>query len=267
MSEKKSSTKSSSSLLELEQVVAALRNPETGCPWDLKQTHESLMRYLIEESYEVGEAVENKDSEELQEELGDVLLQVYLHAQIASEEKIFTIEDVAAGVCQKMISRHPHVFGSKKSQSMSVEEVEKQWEALKLKEKSDRNSLLDGIPKSLPPTLKAERVLSRVAEPGFEWNSPEDAWNKVEEELQELRTANNKAELSEELGDLFFALTAWARKQGVDSHRSFSLSIDKFTQRFRGLERLLAEQGTTVQEASLDELLDLWHKVKRSFSS
>lgn len=240
---------------QLVAIMAELRS-EHGCPWDREQTHLTLTRYLEEEAYEAVEAIEAEDFDRMREELGDVMLQIVFHAQLAREEGRFNADDVCRAINDKMIRRHPHVFGEAGSLETSGEVLQR-WEQIKLQEKgaSKRESLLDGIPKALPSLLQAERVQGRAAEVGFDWPDLAGALGKVAEELEEVRQAGPD-EAEEEIGDLLFATVSAARKLGVNPETALRRTLKKFSERFRAMEAQGPMEGLGHQE-----LLRRWRKV------
>jgi tetrapyrrole methylase family protein/MazG family protein len=249
--------------VELLRIMERLRG-ERGCPWDLKQTHESLVKYLIEESYEFSEAVAAKDDESMAEELGDVMLQIVFHAQIASEEKRFTISDVLDKICAKMRRRHPHVFGDATAET--AEDVLRRWESDKQNEKEDRKSILEGIPKTLPALMRAQRMQDRAAYVGFDWEHFEEVLDKFEEEWREFRQAyrqNNRKAVQSELGDLFFALVNICRFLEIDAEQCAAMTVDKFSSRFHYIEQKIKEQGGTLEGSTLQEMDRLWEEAKK----
>ncbi len=241
----------------LVEVMEKLLSPE-GCPWDREQTHASLTRYLIEEAYEVVDAVWANDMDKLKEELGDVLLQVVFHSVLAAKEQVFDINDVIAGVTEKMISRHPHVFGSLILSTSS--EVLDRWEGFKKKEGKKR--VLEGIPKSLPALMRAEKLQAKAARVGFDWPDVEGALEKVAEEIRELAEAKRPENVAAEMGDILFAVVNVARFLGVDPEEALQKTNDKFERRFNFIEDSLISQGKTWDEMSLEELDGLWEKAK-----
>jgi len=248
---------------ELINVVKRLRS-KNGCPWDRKQTHKSLKPYLIEESYELLQAIDKKNSFEIMDELGDVLLQVLLHAQILEEKGKFTIEDVVRNLKEKMIRRHPHVFSSLKAKG--VDKIWQNWEKIKSKEKSSK-SILDSIPRSLPALYRADKTQKKAARVGFDWNNVAGAWEKVFEELGEIKeimgkTPLNKKKLAEEIGDLLFSIVNVARKIGLNSEETLQNSIEKFSKRFGRIEKYCKRKNINIQDCTLDELEKLWQKAK-----
>jgi ATP diphosphatase len=244
-------------------MMACLRNPDGGCPWDLEQTYKTIAPHTIEEAYEVVDAIENGSIDDLKEELGDLLLQVVFHAQMAAENGDFTFLEVADALSEKMISRHPHVFGDESAEDwMASEGI---WEAQKDKEKGARESALDGITLGLPALLRAQKLQKRAARVGFEWKDAKGAYVKLEEELDELKEAvdeADKAHMEEELGDVLFCVVNYARMMGINSEEALRKANDKFNRRFRGLEDDLKAQGTKPQGASLKLLLEVWDKQK-----
>jgi len=247
----------------LVEIMRILRSPQ-GCPWDHKQTLVTLKEHLVEESHEVLDAIDSNDRRQLCEELGDLLLQVVFQAQIATEEKAFTFDDVATGIVEKLIRRHPHVFGS--VQVSGAEEVLKNWEAIKKTEKSDQpRATLEGIPKSLPALHKAHLMQKRVARVGFDWENVEGALAKLDEEVAEIREAvagGETSQIREELGDLLFATVNVSRFFGQNAEELLEQTIKKFGRRFQALEDRVHEQGHKVSDLSLAQLDVIWEAVK-----
>jgi tetrapyrrole methylase family protein/MazG family protein len=250
-----------SSVDRLREIVAKLRAPD-GCPWDREQTHATLKPQLLEECYELIDAIDDQDDEALLEELGDVLLQIVLHAQMASEEGRFHFDQIADRIADKLVLRHPHVFGDNKLSTS--EAVLRQWDAIKRSEKQERKSILDGIPRTLPALIKAQKVQAKAARTGFDWPEAHDVLAKIREEISEIETAKNTSELSEELGDLLFSIVNFARKRSLDAEGLLQTATEKFTQRFRAVETLAAERGVQLSVLSLPELDQLWDEVKQS---
>lgn len=250
---------------DLIDIVEILRSPE-GCPWDREQDHKSIRRDFLEETYEVIEAINKNDKELLLEELGDVLLQVVFHTQIEREQGTFQLNDVADGVCKKMIERHPHVFGQVKADTSA--EVLENWDAIKKqtkKQKSQTESMLS-IPREFPALMRADKVQKKAAKVGFDWDSIDGAFDKVSEELNELKTAvkNNDCEnMHEELGDLLFSVVNVSRFIGVDSEESLTGATDKFIDRFSKVEKMAQEKGLNMKETELSELDRLWDLAKK----
>ncbi|HOB08274.1 MAG: nucleoside triphosphate pyrophosphohydrolase [Limnochordia bacterium] len=252
-------------LQSLLDIMAKLRS-EQGCPWDKQQTHDSLTRYLLEEAYEVIDAIEEKDFPAVAEELGDLLLQIVFHAQIGAESGKFTMDDVIAAICEKMIRRHPHVFGDTAVES--VQDVLTNWEAIKMQEKpgQDDRSLLDGVPKHLPALLRAERIQDKAAKVGFQWDQVEGAVIKLEEELKEFRQAvqsRDQAEMEAEMGDLFFSLVNICRYLDINPERALNTTTDKFAKRFRYIEKQARLQGKDLHSMSLKEMDQFWEEAKK----
>jgi tetrapyrrole methylase family protein/MazG family protein len=247
----------------LEWICAKLRGPG-GCPWDREQTHASLRNNLLEECYEVLEALDRGDLEELRCELGDLLMQVFLHAQLAREEGAFDLGDVLAGINAKLIRRHPHVFGS--VEAPDSETVLRNWEAIKAHERNAEGkegaSLLDGLPRSLPALAFAQAVGRRVARVGFDWMRVEEVWAKVEEEMAELRRAETPEERAEEMGDLLFALVNLARWLGIDAEDALRATNGKFCRRFAWLEAQAAAHGIPLERMPIADMDALWEEAK-----
>jgi len=249
---------------EILDIVARLRG-ENGCPWDRVQTHTSLKPDLIEETYEVLEAIDEGDDDELCEELGDLLMQVLLHSQIASEEGRFDIEQVIRGLSRKLIRRHPHVFGE--VQVSGVSEVLTNWERIKRGEEGnrDRTSILDGIPRQLPALMRAYKVQRKAAKDGFDWDRVEGVLEKIEEELSELKQAclsEAQAEIEEELGDLLFSLVNLSRFLNVDPESALQKAIKKFESRFRLIEEMASAKGEELKGLTLAQMDELWERAK-----
>lgn len=248
----------------LRQIIEELRGPN-GCPWDKKQTHASLKKYLVEEAYELIEAINNEDIDNMIEELGDVLLQVMLHAQIGSDEGFFTIEDVIEGLSEKMVHRHPHVFGD--AEAEDEETVLKNWQKIKEKEKGiEHKSILDGVGKGLPNLLKANELQKRAAKTGFDWPDIDPVIKKVEEEIaefQEAKQLGDKEALELEFGDLLFALVNVARHYQIDPEEALFKTNQKFSRRFSYIEEKVAESKRPFAEFTLEELDQFWNEAKQ----
>lgn len=257
---------------DLVETIWRLRQPD-GCPWDRKQTHASIAKNMIEEAYEAVDCIEANDIAHLREELGDVLMQVVLHAQIAADAGEFTMGDVASDINRKLIRRHPHVFGDAAAQD--AEEVLAIWDNVKLAEKEAKDKaseqagelpegLLDGVPTSLPALMQAQKVSRKAAAVGFEWETVQDVWNKVDEEREEFQQeASGTAEREMEFGDVLFALVNVARKEGIDAESALRASTAKFRSRWQAMEGLARQRGVVIEELSTQELNDLWDEVKR----
>ena len=247
----------------LQVIVARLRAPN-GCPWDIEQTHSSLRALLIEECHEVIDAIERSDDANLREELGDLLLHVVMHAQMGGERGAFTLEEIAATVCEKMIRRHPHVFGDKSA--ADSEAVLKQWEQIKREEKGASAGVLDGVATALPALLRGQTLQKKAARVGFDWPDVEPVYEKLAEEIGEIREVvekNDAAGIEAEIGDLLFSAVNLARKLGVDAETALAGANKRFTSRFRHIEKTLGAEGRTFQETSLEELDRIWEQAKR----
>ncbi|MBB6451547.1 tetrapyrrole methylase family protein/MazG family protein [Geomicrobium halophilum] len=250
----------------LQEVIRTLRGPD-GCPWDRKQTHFTLKHYLLEETYEVLEAIDEEDDEHLVEELGDVLLQVLLHAQIGEDEGYFAIEDVIGSLTEKMIRRHPYVF-NKKMEGESAIEVEERWDKIKELENRDREtpaSLLEDIPRTMPALMTAYEVQKKVAKVGFQWQEEAPRWEKLEEEIAEWKdalTGNSKEEAKKEFGDVLFILINLAQTYKIHPEEALLMTNRKFIQRFQYIEQRLADSGKTLEETDLLEMDGYWDEAK-----
>lgn len=247
---------------KLIQIVAKLRDPQDGCPWDREQTHQSLKPYLIEESYEVIDAIDQQ-SDKLKEELGDVLLQVLLHSQIASEVNSFDVYQVIEELSQKLIYRHPHVFSDATVKDSA--EVLQNWERLKQKKKKEGEGVLASVPATMPSLLRAHRIGEKVARIGFDWETPADICLKVKEEVEELlncpkETGQTTPELEEEFGDVLFTIAQLARKLGLNSENVLRKACEKFIRRFTRMEQLA--KGQDLSELETNQLEKLWQVVK-----
>jgi len=249
---------------KLVDVVAALRNKANGCPWDIKQTRESLVPNFIEELYEAVEAIEDNDNEALQEELGDLLLHIVFQAQISAEEGLWDISGVLDKINDKLVRRHPHVFGELNLDD--AEAVKMNWERIKKKEKTERKSVLDGIPRAMPALIQAQRTQEKAASVGFDWPDIAPILDKLEEEREELNEAlslNDQEMISEELGDMIFTLVNLARKLHIDAEAALKDCTRKFTRRFHSIEAHYNASGEDIHEASLAELDSHWEKAKK----
>lgn len=251
-------------------IMARLRDPETGCPWDREQSFATIAPYTIEEAYEVAEAIGSGDREALREELGDLLFQIVFYAQMASERGWFNFADIVRGISDKMVRRHPHVFGD-----ASVESADAQveaWEATKKRERTEKAaakgllpSALDGVPTPLPALTRAEKLTKRAARVGFDWPQADQILDKLQEEFDELREevrGGDKSRITDELGDVLFSWVNLARVHGVDSEDALRGTNQKFERRFRRIEALLKERGKTPQESTLAEMEALWQQAK-----
>ena len=244
----------------LVHIVARLRAPG-GCPWDRKQTHASIKPYLIEEAYEVLQALDDENSEKLCDELGDLLLQILLHAQMASEAGGFDMRDVVRGIATKLIRRHPHVFGD--SQASNAEEVALEWEMLKQDERKPGDSLLSSVPKGMPALSYSHSIQRRAAGVGFDWKESGGVLEKLAEEVGELERASTPQQKIHEFGDILFALVNVARWQEVNLEEALRLANERFRRRFRHMEDNCREQGVLLRDLSFDELNALWDEAKQ----
>jgi MazG family protein len=247
----------------LVKIMQALRTPVTGCPWDLDQTFETIAPYTIEEAYEVADAIHNGTRADLCEELGDLLLQPVYHAQLAAEEGAFTFADVIEAVVKKMIRRHPHVFGDDKARSATL--AKGFWDEMKAKEKAGQpakeGSLLDSVPLALPGLTRALKLQEKAAKVGFDWPSVDNVYDKIAEEIAELRAAPPE-KMAGELGDILFGLANVARHMGIDPEEAVRQTNKKFTRRFAFIERELAKAGRKPADSNLAEMDALWDKAK-----
>ncbi len=251
------------------EVMARLRGPD-GCPWDREQDHNTLKPYIIEEAYEVLEAIDSGDAEKLCEELGDLLLQVIFHCQLAEEKGLFDVFEVAGKLADKMIERHPHVFGDEMAHT--TREVLKNWEVSKRKVRSDKGesngvpSILDGVPAAMPALQRSERLQNKAARVGFDWPDSAGAAQKIEEEWRELKAAvegGDQTAIEAEMGDFLFAAVNYSRKLGISAESSARSSIDRFISRFHRIESQLHARGLSPEDVPLEELDRLWDEAKK----
>lgn len=246
--------------LRLVRIMEELREK---CPWDKKQTIQTLRQLTIEETYELADAITDQDWKGIKEELGDLLLHMVFYAKIGAEQNQFTLEEVINGVCEKLISRHPHIYGYVKVEN--DEDVSRNWEKLKMKE--GKRSILSGVPKSLPSMVKAMRLQEKAKQVGFEWENKEQVWDKVEEEQKELQEAiasGDQYHVEEELGDLFFSLVNYARFLNADAENALERTNKKFIDRFTKMEAEALNTGKALPEMTLEEMDAIWNKIKRS---
>ena len=265
MSDHNFSDKAGEEFAELIRVIEKLRGPD-GCPWDRRQTHETLRKYLIEESYEVVEAIEHGSPAKLREELGDVMLQVLLHAEISRQEGGFDIGDVCRILREKLVRRHPHVFGE--VEVAGVDEVLHNWEEIKAGEPGyeDRRSILDGVPKSLPALMRAMEISKRAVRVGFEWPEVGGVLDKLQEEMDELKReiqAGDSERAAQEIGDLLFTVVNLARFLDADPEEALRETITRFSERFRKIESHAKERGRSLKDMSLEEMDAVWNEAKR----
>jgi len=254
------------SINKLLEVMRKLRDPETGCPWDVDQDFSTIAPYTIEEAYEVADAIEREDFDELRSELGDLLFQVVFYAQMASERGYFEFEDIAAGIADKMIRRHPHVFGS--SAERAAGKVDGSWEEIKEQERAshDDESALAGVAKALPALKRAQKLGKRAGRVGFDWPDTNGVKLKIHEELGELEDAvgsRDAANIEEELGDVLFAVVNLARHHEIDPEKALTGANGKFERRFRAMEANVAAAGQEIRKLSLEALEQHWRKAKR----
>ncbi|MCF6326676.1 MAG: nucleoside triphosphate pyrophosphohydrolase [Devosiaceae bacterium] len=289
---KTSPTKPSREFSALVDIMAALRDPKTGCPWDVEQDFRSIRHFTIEEAYEVADAIERNDFDDLCTELGDLLLQPVFHAQMATEEKLFDIGDVIYAITDKLIRRHPHIFD--KDNQLSAEQVLDQWENIKASERDNKAkkglksneqelnelkppqqelneprlpSLLVDVPKTLPALARAEKLSKRVAKIGFDWPNIDGILNKIREELDEVETeikAQNQQKTHDEIGDLLFAIVSLARKSKVSPEAALSDANAKFTRRFQHVEKRCTEENIALADAGIEQLQKFWEEIRKS---
>ena len=252
----------SSSAAEFDRLVKIMDDLREKCPWDKKQTIQTLRQLTIEETYELADAITEQDWKSIKEELGDLLLHIVFYAKIGTEQNQFTLQEVINGVCEKLIFRHPHIYGDVKVDD--DEEVKRNWEKLKMKE--GKKSVLSGVPKSLPATVKAMRLQEKAKQVGFEWDNKEQVWEKVEEENRELLEAvasGNKDKMEDELGDVFFSLVNFARFLQVDAENALERTNKKFIDRFTKMEAAAKGDGKELHDMTLEEMDAIWNKIKR----
>lgn len=256
-------TKDKYTLQDAVDIVRVLRDPVDGCPWDREQTHESIRQNFLEEAYEAVEAIDRADGELLKEELGDVLLQVMLHAEIERQQNGFDLDDIADALCKKLVLRHPHIFGT--IDAPTTGQVLDNWESIKRREKSQQSGLdaiLD-VPRALPALMRSQKVQKRAGYVGFDYEDIHQAIGDLESEVEELKEAvKDQSNIEEELGDLFFAAVNVARFAQLDAEQSLERACDKFTERFAQVEQMAREEGIDMKMAGMDVLDTLWKKAK-----
>ncbi|MBN8790439.1 MAG: nucleoside triphosphate pyrophosphohydrolase [Terrimonas sp.] len=243
------------------RLVNIMNDLREKCPWDKKQTIQTLRALTIEETYELADAITENNWKDIKEELGDVLLHIVFYAKIGAEQQQFTIDDVINGICEKLIARHPHIYGDVKV--VNDEDVKRNWEKLKLKE--GKKSVLSGVPTSLPATVKAMRLQEKAKQVGFEWDNRAQVWQKVEEEMQELQEAikaNNQDAVEEEYGDLIFSLINYARFLHIDAENALERTNKKFIQRFTQMEEAATGTGKNLANMTLEEMDAIWNRIK-----
>jgi MazG family protein len=247
---------------EFQRLVQIMDELREKCPWDRKQTVQSLRQMTLEETYELADAVTENDWKSMKEELGDLLLHIVFYSKIASEQKQFSIEEVIQGISQKLISRHPHIYSD--VQVGNDEDVKRNWEKLKLKE--GKKSVIAGVPKTLPALVKAMRLQEKAKQVGFEWENKEQVWEKVKEEEAELKeaiTENDRRKIEEEFGDLVFSLVNFARFLNIDAENALELTNKKFIKRFTQMEEEAMASGKSLNDMSLQEMDSIWNQIKR----
>ncbi|MCW9699162.1 MULTISPECIES: nucleoside triphosphate pyrophosphohydrolase [unclassified Avibacterium] len=256
------------SIQDFVQLIAKLRDPNGGCPWDLEQTYQTMIPHLLEESYEVVEAIEQQNTDNLREELGDLLLQVVFFSQLAKEDNLFTFDEVINEVAEKILRRHPHVFGEAKAHN--EQEALRHWNTIKAQENKNKayQSILDNIPQSFPALMRAEKLQKRCAKVGFDWDNIQPVIAKVQEELQEVQTElarpqQEQAKIEEEIGDLLFAVVNLSRHLHCCPEEALRKANQKFERRFRQVETRVKQQGKSLQSSTLTELDLLWDDVKK----
>lgn len=245
-------------------IMAALRDPKTGCPWDLEQTYKTIAPYTIEEAYEVADAIDRGDINDLKEELGDLLLQIVFHAQMAKEANSFEFDDVVTAISDKLVYRHPHVFGDQSA--TTPDEVLVIWNARKDAEKK-QDSAIDGVTLGLPALLRAQKLQKKAGKSGFVWPDEAAAWDKIEEELAEFKAAQTKNHQAEELGDLLFSIVNYARLAGHDAEEILTATNKKFENRFKAMESVLQDNNQKLETSSLDQMLQAWANAKKKTSA
>ncbi len=260
---------------EFDEFVSIVKRLRNECPWDREQTHESIRHLLLEETYEVLEAIDEKNYNDLKKELGDLLLHIAFNAVIAEGRGEFDLKDVIESVNQKMISRHPHVFGD--TQVSGTKEVLRNWEHIKLSEGNGKNSVLQGVPKELPSLTRAYRIQEKASKTGFDWPTGEQVFKKIEEELQEFKEASQKLEtastesqqqyreeLEKELGDILYSIVNYARCININPENALRKTIEKFIKRFRYIEDTLRDKGKKITESNLEEMDEIWNEAKKT---
>ncbi len=249
---------------DFKRLIDIVKKLRKECPWDRKQTHKSLRRFVVEESYELVDAIDKKDKAKIIDELGDILLQVILHSAIGEEKGEFTIKDVLKNLEKKLIRRHPHVFGNVKVKD--EKEVLKNWVEIKKQEKNHK-SVMDNIPKYLPSMILAYKVQKKASSKKFEWDKTDDVYKKLEEEIEELKKSRNKKEFEDEIGDIFFTIVHLANRFNIDSELALRKATIKFADRFKCMEEIIKKDGKIFENLSLDELDNYWNKSKKVLKS
>jgi ATP diphosphatase len=252
---------------KLLDVMSRLRDPEHGCPWDLQQNFKSIVPFTVEETYELADAIEAENFEQIREELGDVLFQVVFYAQLASEQNRFDFDEVVAGITDKLVRRHPHVFSNNSETATSEAEVKENWERFKQSEREQKkqSAILDDVPRALPALSRAQKLQKRAARVGFDWLDADGVWAKIDEELSELRAAivsQNDSHIEAELGDVLIAVVNLARHLGVDAESATRRANSRFENRFRVMEQAALEEGTSLKDETLEQLEKRWQQAK-----
>jgi ATP diphosphatase len=253
-------------------IMRQLRDPDSGCPWDLKQNFHTIVPYTIEETYELAEAIAIEDFAQIRDELGDVLFQVVFYAQMASEQALFTFEDVVDGIAEKLLRRHPHVFAETGGQRVSESEVKRRWEQIKVEERQQKNQrgTLDDVPRALPALSRSQKLQKRAASVGFDWSELDAVRGKVDEELVELAEAVSEGDSSaieSEVGDIFLAMVNLARHLGVDAEAALRHANRRFEDRFSLMETAAERDGSQLSEESLEQLEERWQAAKRELAA
>jgi XTP/dITP diphosphohydrolase len=249
-------------LQQFSKLLDVMDDLRTKCPWDREQTWDSIRSLTIEETYELSDAIINQDTDEVKKELGDILLHIVFYSKIASETETFDIGDVIKSLIEKLIRRHPHIYGGEVAEDS--QKVKQNWEQIKLKEKgTKKNGVLDGVPKGLTGIVKAYRMQEKASQVGFDWDKPEDAYHKIEEEWNELKEAQTAVHKEEEFGDYLFALINWGRLSGINADDALERTNQKFYIRFRKMEELAEIEGKSVSELSFDEQEALYQRAKQ----
>ena len=265
-------TTTQAGIQSLLDIMRRLRDPDSGCPWDLKQNFHTIVPFTIEETYELADAIAAEDFAQIRDELGDVLFQVVFYAQMASEQSLFTFEDVVDGAAEKLRRRHPHIFAATGGQSVSASEVKERWEQIKGEERQQKNQkgTLDDIPKALPALSRSQKLQKRAAGVGFDWSELDAVRGKVDEELGELAAAISEGEpaaIESEVGDIFLAMVNLARHLGVDAEAALRRANRRFEKRFRLMETAADRDGSKLSEESLERLEERWQAAKRELAA
>ncbi len=254
---------------DLQRLVIIMNELREKCPWDKKQTIHTLRQQTIEETFELADAITDKDWQSIKEELGDVLLHIIFYSKIGEEQQQFTLQEVIDGICKKLIARHPHIYADPENWGQVVkvnndDDVKRNWEQIKLKE--GKESILSGVPKSLPAMVKAMRLQEKAKQVGFEWETKEQVWEKIEEEQEELLNAvqsKKQNEIEEEMGDLFFSIINYARFLNVDAENALELTNKKFIKRFTEMEAMVNKSGKNLHDMTLEEMDSMWNTIKQ----